>query len=169
MPGYQQTSSPIRHNNNTLTMTSSSSQGILSLPTLLATMSPTLDQDTTYVFATTTETNPFTTIAQQPQSFEMFFREAEGWTLIVEKADADKLGLDYTFPCKKITLNVHSSLEAVGFLAAVTTRLAQEVKIGVNPVSGFYHDHLFVPEGREGEVMSCLGRMVEEAKGEAEA
>jgi hypothetical protein len=36
---------------------------------------------------------------------------------------------------------VHSSLDAVGFMAAVTTRLAK-INIGVNPVSGFYHDHL---------------------------
>jgi hypothetical protein len=45
-----------------------------------------------------------------------------------------------------ITLNVYSSLEAVGFIAAVGAKLN---KIGVNPVSGFFHDHCFVPvEGK---------------------
>jgi hypothetical protein len=34
-----------------------------------------------------------------------------------------------------------SSLEAVGFLAAVTTKLASA---GINPVSAFFHDHLFL-------------------------
>lgn len=98
----------------------------------------------------------------------MFFREAEGWTLILSKPHAETLGLEYAFPCRKMTLNVHSSLDAVGFLATVTTRLAREVGIGVNPVSGYYHDHLFAPEGREGEVMGVLGRIAEEAKREVE-
>jgi hypothetical protein len=28
--------------------------------------------------------------------------------------------------------------------------------IGVNPVAGFYHDHLFVPAARAGEAMAVL-------------
>ena len=62
-----------------------------------------------------------------------------------------------------ITLNVHSSLEAVGFLAAITARLAA-AGMGVNPVSGFYHDHLFVPAERAAEAMEILSRMVAEAR-----
>ena len=38
--------------------------------------------------------------------------------------------------------------------------------MGVNPVSGFFHDHLFVPEGREGEAMGALRRLAGEARGE---
>jgi len=41
-------------------------------------------------------------------------------------------------------LTVHSSLAAVGLLAAVTAALAAR-GISVNPVSAFHHDHLFVP------------------------
>jgi uncharacterized protein len=40
------------------------------------------------------------------------------------------------FACRMITLNVHSSLEAVGFLAAITRQLAQ-AGMGVNPASAF--------------------------------
>lgn len=54
-----------------------------------------------------------------------------------------------------ITCEVHSSLEAVGFLAVVAGRLA-ELGMGVNPVSGYFHDHLFVPEGREVEAVGAL-------------
>ena len=63
-----------------------------------------------------------------------------------------------------ITCEVHSSLEAVGFLAVVAKRLA-EVGMGVNPVSGFFHDHLFVPEGREGEAVEALRGLAGEARG----
>jgi hypothetical protein len=52
-------------------------------------------------------------------------------------------------------LTVHSSLEAVGFLAAITARLA-ETGISVNVVSAFYHDHLFVPHDRADEALARI-------------
>jgi hypothetical protein len=56
---------------------------------------------------------------------------------------------------------VHSSLEAVGFLAAITARLAK-AGMGVNPVSAFFHDHLFVPAERAGEAMAMLEALARE-------
>ena len=88
----------------------------------------------------------------------MLFREREGTTLIVLEEEAKAAGLDAVFPCRMVTLNVHSSLEAVGFLAAITTRLAA-ASMGVNPVSGFYHDHLLVPADRAEEVMDMLRKL----------
>lgn len=93
----------------------------------------------------------------------MLFREREGWTLIVQHHIAQELRLhNVIFRCKKITLNVQSSLDAVGFLAAVTTRLAKKLSIGVNPVSGFFHDHLFVPVGSANDVLEELRKMANE-------
>jgi len=83
------------------------------------------------------------------------FAEAEGTTVIVTKSEAESLGLAYEFPCRMITLKVHSALEAVGFIAAVAGHLAKH-GMGVNPISGFYHDHLFVPAGRADEALSAL-------------
>lgn len=83
------------------------------------------------------------------------FEEEEGTTLILRKSEAEDLNLAYEFPCRMITLDVHSSLDAVGFMARITTALAKE-DMGVNPVSGFYHDHLFVPDGREEDAMRVL-------------
>jgi hypothetical protein len=88
----------------------------------------------------------------------MLFREREGTTLIVLEEEAKAVGLDAVFPCRMVTLNIHSSLEAVGFLAAITTRLAA-ASMGVNPVSGFYHDHLLVPADRAEEVMDMLRKL----------
>ena len=88
----------------------------------------------------------------------MMFQEAEGLTLIAHREQAGAAGLAQGFPSRMITLDVHSSLEAVGFLAVVTARLA-EAGIAVNPVSAFHHDHLFVPEARADEAMAILGAM----------
>jgi hypothetical protein len=62
-----------------------------------------------------------------------------------------------------ITLNVTSSLEAVGFMAVIATRLATR-NMGVNPVSGFYHDHLYVPLGREDEAVEELAKLAGETQ-----
>ncbi|WP_315926499.1 ACT domain-containing protein [Mesorhizobium sp. SP-1A] len=88
----------------------------------------------------------------------LVFREREGRTLVVLEDEAAAAGLAGTFRCRMITLAIHSSLEAVGFLAAITARLA-EAGMGVNPVSGFYHDHLFVPAERAEEAFAILQDM----------
>ena len=75
------------------------------------------------------------------------FREQEGITLVMRREEAERAGMRYQFASRLITLTVHSALDAVGFLAAVTARLA-EAGISVNAVSAFHHDHLFVPERR---------------------
>ena len=86
------------------------------------------------------------------------FREREGTTLVMRREEAESAGLPYQFASRLITLTVHSSLEAVGFLAAITGRLAQ-AGISVNAVSAYYHDHLFVPEHRADEALHLLQDM----------
>ena len=90
------------------------------------------------------------------------FREREGTAFIIQREEAEAAGLPYQFASRLITLTVHSSLEAVGFLAAITGRLA-DAGISVNPVSAFYHDHLFVPEPRAEEALHLLQNMSEQA------
>ncbi len=80
--------------------------------------------------------------------------------MILLKEEAEAHGLPYEFPSRMITLDVHSSLEAVGFIARITTELAKH-DMGVNPVSAFYHDHLFVPEGRDQEALDILKHLAE--------
>ena len=85
----------------------------------------------------------------------MMFQEKEAVTVILPRGAAQAVGLAFEFPSRMITLNIHSSLDAVGFLAAITTRLAA-LQMGVNPVSAFYHDHLFVPEDRAEDALQAL-------------
>lgn len=84
-----------------------------------------------------------------------FFREDEGLTLVLRRECADAAKLTYTSIFRMITLSIHSSLEAVGFLATITSKLAEH-GISVNPISAYYHDHLFVPTLRATEVMALL-------------
>ena len=85
----------------------------------------------------------------------LVFREKEGITLILEKKTADQKLLAYQNTWAMITLTVHSDLSAVGFLAAVTKKLAEN-QISVNAVSAYYHDHLFVPYGKAKKAMNVL-------------
>ncbi len=85
------------------------------------------------------------------------FREAEGETLIAPRGVAERWAIAYTYPCRLITLNVHSSLAAVGFLAAITAKLAA-ANISVNPVSAYYHDHLLVPREQAEQALSLLSQ-----------
>ncbi|MEO9649929.1 MAG: ACT domain-containing protein [Roseobacter sp.] len=60
--------------------------------------------------------------------------------------------------CSNANLQAHSSLGAVGFIARISNALASG-DMGVNPVSGYYHDHLFVPLGREMDAPHTLNNM----------
>lgn len=54
-----------------------------------------------------------------------------------------------------ITLNVNSSLNVVGFLAHISSKIA-EAEIPVNVVSAFYHDHLFIPVEKAYDALKLL-------------
>lgn len=129
--------------------------GEINLDVLLRSMQPVLHPGE-YVFCTLAPGQP----APAGLSPVATFREAEGLTLVLPTAQAEKAGLAGVYPCRWLTLNVHSSLEAVGFLARITAHLAAH-GISVNPVSAFYHDHLFVPAAQADEVL----RLLEELRG----
>ncbi len=71
------------------------------------------------------------------------FTETEGLTVLVLKHLADKYGVYYETVYKCITLAVHSSLDAVGLTAAVSTKLAEH-NISANVIAAYHHDHIFV-------------------------
>jgi len=87
------------------------------------------------------------------------FWEAEGLTLILKQTEAEQAGLPYQFPCRRIVLTVHSSLTAVGMLAAIARPLAA-AGISVNVISAYYHDHLFVPHDQADAAIASLRRLM---------
>jgi hypothetical protein len=127
------------------------------LNTLLQTMKPEMHEGL-FVFCSISEEKEIPATLRPVH----VFREREGTTLVVRREEAENMRLSYQFASRLITLTVHSSLEAVGLLAAITGRLA-EAGISVNAVSAFYHDHLFVPERRADEALQLLQSMSKQA------
>lgn len=123
------------------------------LEALLKSMKPVL-REGEFVFCTTAGPPP-DLAALEPVGL---FREDEGLTLILPRERAEAAGLACSAAFRMVTLSVHSSLEAVGFLAAITRRLADN-GISVNAVSAYYHDHLFVPTARAEECLSLLAEL----------
>ncbi len=113
-------------------------------------MDPELHQSV-FVFCSVSEAQ-YTNLTLKPLGL---FREKEGLTLIITKEEALAANLEHTDLWALITCNINSDLTAVGFLATMSTALANN-GIAVNAVSAFYHDHLFVPYNRALEAMSLL-------------
>lgn len=88
------------------------------------------------------------------------FQEDEGLAVIVEKRQAEALGVPFELESRMITLTIHSSLEAVGFIAAVAGRLAL-ADIPCNVISAYHHDHLFIPRHLADRAMKVLSELEE--------
>ena len=118
--------------------------GETNLNFLLKNMRPELN-DSRYVLCSI-EANLATKFPFSPL---LAFQEKEGLTVIVTLEQALEYDLSFDAAWAWIELEVHSSLSAVGFIAAISSKLAQ-AGISLNVVSAYYHDHLFVPwESRE--------------------
>jgi len=125
--------------------------GESNLSKLLTSMSPKLMPDE-YVFCSVQgEYREFDKLSPLAS-----FHEEEGLTLVISKklALANKLPFESVF--KGITLTVHSSLDAVGLTAAVSTKLAEK-GISANVIAAYYHDHIFVQADKAESAIKALG------------
>lgn len=116
--------------------------GETNLAKLLASMSPILS-DEKFVFASLEQASYGTHAELSPVAAIL---ESEGLTLVVPKTKADDNNVVYDSVYRRITLEVHSSLDAVGLTAAFATKLT-EVGVSANVIAGYYHDHIFVQCG----------------------
>lgn len=91
------------------------------------------------------------------------FQEKEGTTLILEKQNADNLGLNYDSIMAWITLDIHSSLEAVGLTAAVSNALTKK-SISCNVVAAYHHDHIFVDKNDAEKAIKTLNDLSQNFK-----
>lgn len=125
--------------------------GETDLKNLIAHMRPMLDPEP-YVFCTFACKSLAELADYDPIGL---FCETEGVTAILPLERAQELGLAEAEWFRRITLTVHSSLEAVGLTAAVSRALADK-GIPANVVAAYFHDHVFVPEEKAGEALTVL-------------
>lgn len=118
-------------------------------------MAPSLSA-TEYVFALVAEADYQQIALLQPIGT---FHEKEGMTVILTKEKADECNIVYSAVFKCITLDVHSSLEAVGLTAAVATQLTAS-NISANVIAAYYHDHIFIKSQDADKALSALNALV---------
>lgn len=131
--------------------------GETNLSTLLSSLSPRLNPGR-FVFCSVAQPS-----AMQVAAAIGSFRETEGTTLILAREDAERLGLAYDYLAAWITLEVHSSLAAVGLTAAFAKALAGE-GISCNVIAGYHHDHLFVAEADAERALAALQQLAAEQR-----
>ena len=123
-------------------------RGERDLGRLLAALAPRLDLEP-YVFVGGLDAIPsgITPLAT--------FREAEGLSLVVLESAWRPTGRPASAPHARLTMMVHSSLEAVGMTAAIAAALT-DAGISANVVAAYHHDHIFVPWDRRHEAMEAI-------------
>lgn len=123
------------------------SGGVTDLKALLVGMDPRLSE-LAWTF------QPVTDARFMPEGAFAVIREEEGPCAILptqaDPADEPRFA--------RISLHIHSDLEAVGLTAAVSNALA-DAGIACNVVAGLRHDHLFVPWDIRDVAMAVLGQL----------
>ncbi|WP_422038344.1 ACT domain-containing protein [Roseibium sp.] len=130
--------------------------GETDLHTLIAQMRPMLDPEP-YVFCTFAN-RTFQDLVDYGAIG--LFAETEGTTAILPVERARELGLADAEWFRRITLTVHSSLEAVGLTAAIAAALTKE-GISANVVAAYFHDHVFVPADRADDALDALRNLAQ--------
>jgi uncharacterized protein len=81
--------------------------------------------------------------------------ETEGTTYIVERDDAERRGLRWTFAAAWLTVDAQTALDGVGVTATIATALA-DAGIPCNVLAAFHHDHLLVPVDQADAAIAVL-------------
>ncbi|MEL6301366.1 MAG: ACT domain-containing protein [Pseudomonadota bacterium] len=130
--------------------------GETNLSSLLSDMAPEL-APTPFVFAALNHPS-----AELRASAFMVCEESEATTLVLPASLAAEV-VESSAPYARITLRVHSSLEAVGLTAVVAEALRAD-NIPANVIAGYYHDHVFVPWDRRDAALSALVQVRDQSR-----
>jgi hypothetical protein len=132
-------------------------EGEINLNTILENLNPVLNAGE-YVF---TKVDSIDHIAFSKILF--LFKEKEGITVVLEKRFAEELNLTFSYIASWITLEVHSSLAAVGLTAAFSRALGN-ANISCNVVAAYLHDHIFIDKNDALKAIEVLLKLKQENK-----
>ena len=100
-------------------------------------------------------------LSQERYKFEATDRailDPEMFALVREDESLTAIRADPDGEWARISMGVHSSLEAVGLTAALSTVLAS-AGISANVVAALHHDHIFVQWGRRDDALKALNSL----------
>lgn len=90
--------------------------------------------------------------------------ETEAVTVVATRAAAAAMGWPQDRRWAWLTVDVHSSLDAVGLTAALANALAA-LDIPCNVIAAYYHDHLLVPVDRADEAIAGIDALRQQPRG----
>jgi len=137
--------------------------GETNLAKMLATLTVTVRPET-YVLATLPHD------AEVPQigdGVAAVIAETEGPTVIATMSRAAHEHWPHDFIASWLTLDVHSSLGAVGLTASFSRQLGR-AGIPCNVIAGFYHDHILVPVDKTDAAVEVIEALATPASGAAD-
>lgn len=76
-------------------------------------------------------------------------------TVVCDTEALNRHGWSSAFTAAWLTIDVHTSMEALGLTAAMSAALDAE-HLPCNVLAGFHHDHLLVPVGEADRAVDCL-------------
>lgn len=133
--------------------------GISDLNELLKNMKPKLKKEKYYIGSF--DEGELMTLANYLDNIVCIYKETEGLSVTFTEdilEDMKTITKKVSGPFALITLEVHSDLLAVGFMAKIASTLAEE-KISCNAVSAYYHDHIFVQYERKEDAVTALEKI----------
>ncbi|MGI9611629.1 MAG: methyltransferase domain-containing protein [Acidimicrobiales bacterium] len=95
---------------------------------------------------------------------EALVAEADRTTVVATVERAEQSGWQIDFEAAWLTLDVHSSLEAVGLTAAAATALAER-SIPCNVLAGWKNDHILVPVAQAEAAIAALSDIANHSHG----
>jgi len=123
------------------------SQNNQTLDAVLAALQPTLSA-AEYLFVTSPK--PLAQVIPTAM-----IREGEAFSYVLEAETARRAGVSGDFRWRRIDTGVDTNLAEVGIISQLAGALARE-GIPMNPIAGYFRDHLFVPVERANDGLEAL-------------